>query len=93
VSRRTTDRFGVASIAVAACVACCAGPILAFIGGVGIAGLASALVIGAAGLAIAVGAGALLVVVHHWRPGCEVPNEEPVAVATPTRRVFTRGPL
>ena len=36
----------------AACVACCAGPILAFLGGLGIAGLASTLLIGAAGLLI-----------------------------------------
>ncbi len=48
------DGFGLVGLGVVACVACCAGPILALLGGLTIAGLASTLVIGVAGLAVAV---------------------------------------
>ncbi len=39
--RTDKDRFSVLGLGVAACAACCAGPILAFLGGLGVAGLAS----------------------------------------------------
>jgi hypothetical protein len=68
----------------AACLACCAGPILAFLGGLGIAGLASTLFIGGAGLAVAAVAAAFVVVRRRSR--CAVADESPVAVAAPARR-------
>ena len=46
--------FSIVGLGIAACVACCAEPILAVLGGVTIAGIASAWVIGGAGLIIAV---------------------------------------
>jgi hypothetical protein len=80
------DRFGVLGIGAAACLACCAGPILAFLGGVGIAGLASTVAIGAAGLLITVAAVAAIAVVRRRRTTCVVPDEGPVAVTISTRR-------
>jgi hypothetical protein len=47
VTRRNS---GVVSVGVAACAVCCAGPILAFLGSLGLAGLASTFVIGWIGL-------------------------------------------
>jgi hypothetical protein len=69
----------------AACLACCAGPILAFLGGLGIAGLASILFIGGAGLAVAAAVAAAFVVVRR-RSRCAVADESPVVVAAPARR-------
>lgn len=77
---------GILGLGAVACLACCAGPILAFLGGLGIAGLASTLFIGAAGLAITAAAIAAFVVVRRRRRGCAVPDEGPVAVAAPTGR-------
>ena len=53
---RTGDRsgFGLLGVAAAACVACCAGPVLALLGGLGLAGLGTSLFVGAAGLLVAV---------------------------------------
>jgi membrane associated rhomboid family serine protease len=69
----------------AACVACCASPILAIIGGLGLAGLASTLLVGATGLVIAVAIAALLVVGRR-RKDCLVADDSPAPVAAPTRR-------
>ena len=73
---------------VAACAACCAGPILALLGGLSVAGLASIAVIGVAGLVIAaVGAAAYLVVLRRRAATAgRGPSHEDVAVAGPTRR-------
>lgn len=83
------DGISVVGIGAAACVACCAGPILAFLGGLGIAGLASTLLIGAIGLLITVAALAAVGVVRRRRSACEVPVDGPVAVSIPTRRAPT----
>lgn len=80
------DGFSVLGLGAAACVACCAGPILAFLGGLGIAGVASTLVIGATGFLITVAAVAAIVVVRRRRTSCEVRDDGPVAVTIPTRR-------
>jgi glycerol-3-phosphate acyltransferase PlsY len=77
---------GILGLGAVACLACCAGPMLAFLGGLGIAGLASTLFIGAAGLAITAAAIATVVIVRRRRSSCAVPNEGPVAVAAPTDR-------
>jgi Ca2+/Na+ antiporter len=70
-----------------ACVGCCAGPILAFVGGLGIAGLVSTTIIGAAGVAIAViAAFAYVIVRRRRRSACAVTHPDAVSVAIPTRR-------
>lgn len=83
------DGFGVLGIGAVACLACCAGPILAFLGGVGIAGLASTVVIGAAGLLITVAAVTATVFVRRRRTTCAVPDDGLVAVTIATRRAPT----
>jgi hypothetical protein len=72
-----------------ACLGCCAGPILAFLGGLSIAGLASTAVIGIAGLAIAISAAVGYLAVRRRRTlACSVTysNAEAVPVAAPTRK-------
>lgn len=87
MTTRKKEGLGILGFGAAACVACCAGPILAFLGGVGIAGLASTLLIGAAGLVIAAVAVIAIVLVRRRRTSCAVPKDSgPVEVAAPTRR-------
>ena len=83
----TKDRkeaFSLVGIGAAACVACCIGPILAFLGGLGVAGVASTKVIGSAGLAITAVAVVALVAVRRRKTPCAV--DEPTPVAAPQRR-------
>ncbi len=76
-----------------ACVGCCAGPILAFLGGLGIAGLASTTFIGGAGLvATAAVATAYLIVRRRRTAACAATNPDVVPVAAPTRRAPTVAP-
>ena len=58
--RASGSRFGMLGIGVAACVACCAGPILAFLGGLSVVGLANTPVLGGASVVIAIVAGIAL---------------------------------
>lgn len=84
------DGFGVLGIGAAACLACCAGPILAFLGGLSLAGAVSSWFIGGTGLVVAAVAGsAYLMVLRRRRPGCDTEPAEPVAVDSPRRRVRT----
>ncbi len=87
-SSATREGVGLVGLGVAACAACCAGPILAFLGGLTIAGLASTLVIGVAGLAIALVAGtAWFIVRRRRRNACrDGAAGGPVSVASPTAR-------
>lgn len=85
MKKASKDGFSALGLGAAACVACCAGPILAFLGGLGIAGLASTLLIGALGLLTTVAAVAAIIVVRRRR-ACEVSADGPVAVAIPTPR-------
>ena len=85
MSERTTGGFRLLGVGAAACVACCAGPLLAFLGGLGVAGLASTLVVGAVGLAVAAVAAVAFLFVRRRRTGCAVPDPI-VPVAAPTRR-------
>ncbi len=80
--RSAKDGLGIVGFGAAACVACCAGPILAFLGGLSIAGIASTWLIGGAGLAIAAVAAAAFSVVRRrgQRSACAGPDPEPVPV-------------
>jgi hypothetical protein len=90
MSDRRKDSFSILGIGATACVACCIGPIVAFLGGLGIAGLASTLVIGAGSLAITTAAIVAIVVVRRRRAGRNpgVNGESPgvVTVAVLSRR-------
>lgn len=92
------DGLGIVGFGAAACVACCAGPILAFLGGLGIAGLAATWVIGLAGLAITAVAGVAFLVVRRRRRtvACSTGTADPVPVELLTKadRVTRRsGPI
>ena len=86
------DGLGIVGIGAAVCVACCAGPILAFLGGLSLAGVASTVFIGVVGVGIAVVAAAGLLVVRRRRAGgpCAPGRAEPVAVAPPTTKLPVR---
>lgn len=79
------DSSSVLGLGAAACVACCVGPILAFLGGLGIAGLASTLLLGTAGLAIAGGATVAFLVVRRRRTSCGVAADGPVPAGLTAR--------
>src|SRR5688572_3390682 len=74
--RRSREAGGVIGLGVAACAACCAGPILAFRGGVTILGFASTAVIGLGGVAIGFVALVSFLVVRRRRAAapCAVPD-------------------
>lgn len=85
-TRTAKDGLGIVGFGAAACVACCAGPILAFLGGLSIAGLASTWLIGAGGMIVAVlAATAFFVVRHRRRRTACAPPTEPVPVPLLTR--------
>jgi hypothetical protein len=83
--RKGRDRFGVLGIGAVACLACCAGPVVAFLGGLSLAGLVSTLVIGGAGLLVAGAAGVPFLAL--WRRGSSatwtVGNDEAMPIAPP----------
>jgi hypothetical protein len=85
VTRARRDGFGVIGIGAAACIACCAGPILGFLGGLGVVGLVSTILVGAGGLALTAVAVAGWIVVRRRRT-CGAPRQHPVAVGDPIRR-------
>ena len=85
--------FSIVGLGIAACVACCAGPILAILGGVTIAGVASTWVIGGAGLIIAAAAAAGFLVVRsrHRASSCATDGAgEPVPVTLTPREGASR---
>jgi len=59
------EGLAVLGLGAAACVACCAGPILAFLGGIGIAGVAGFWLVGGGGLVIAALAAIAFLVVRR----------------------------
>ena len=77
-------------VAVVACAACCAGPVLAFLGGVTVLGVAGTAFFGVAAATVAVAATTLFLAVH-WRRAAHacasgsVPHG-PVLVPAPGRR-------
>lgn len=68
MNRASKDRLSLVGVGAAACVACCAAPVLAFLGGLSIAGIAGVWLIGGAGLVIAaVAAGTYVVLGRRGR--------------------------
>lgn len=65
--RGIREAGGALGLGVAACAACCAGPILAFLGGVTILGFASTTVVGIGGVAIGLVALVAFLVVRRRR--------------------------
>jgi hypothetical protein len=76
--------LGILGLGAAACAVCCAGPILAFLGGLGLAGLAGTFLFGGIGL-IAVAIAAVGYIAVRRRTTREV-SEASVPVAAPGRR-------
>lgn len=86
--RTPKDSFGILGVGAAACVACCAGPILTFLGGFSVAGIASTWLIGGTGFVITAVAAAFVVVRRRRRQSrCAVPPDDvPVRLLTKAER-------
>lgn len=91
MKKSSKDGFGIVGLGAVACAACCAGPLLAILGGLSLAGLASTLLVGAVGLAVFVAAGVAYIVVRRQRQAavCAPPPTEPVPVTAAKRKVPT----
>ena len=85
MSQADRTGHGVLGLGVAACAVCCAGPILAFLGGLGLVGLASTFVIGWVGLLVVAATIVAYIVLRRRRASCAAPATT-VNVAPPTRR-------
>ena len=75
------ENAAIVGVGVAACAACCAGPILGVLAAIGLGTAAGAALFGS--LALVIGAGAVVFVVARRRQRattCAVPNEGPVPV-------------
>lgn len=77
--------FGILGVGAAACIACCAVPIVGLIAASGLLTATSFAVLGTVGLGMAVPGIALIVRRRRHRAACS-PTGGPVAVAAPTRR-------
>jgi glycerol-3-phosphate acyltransferase PlsY len=84
MNKDRNDAFSLVGIGTAACIACCVGPILAFLGGLGVARVASTVLIGTGGLAITAAAVVAFVAVRRRTTTCAV--DEPTPVSAPQRR-------
>lgn len=82
---KTQGSFGIVGIGAAACAACCAGPILAILGGVTIAGVAGTMFVGVASLAVAVVAAVAYVVVRRRRSVAHTVDNTPIPVTFTTQ--------
>ena len=77
------DGAAVIGVGVAACAVCCAGPILAFLGAVGLATVAGVAIFGLVGVLIALLAAP--VIIRRRRRRCTAPTG-PVPVGAPQTR-------
>lgn len=84
-SNSSRSGLGVLGFGAAACAACCAGPILAFLGGVGVFSIASTALIGWLGLLIVAAALGSWIVVRRRRASC-APPVETITLPSPTVR-------
>ncbi len=80
------DVPAIVGVGAAACAACCAGPILAFLGGIGFGTVAGVLLFGVAGLLIAAVGVAIVMSWRRRRAMTCVTVPEIVAVEMPTIR-------
>lgn len=83
--------LGALGLGAIACVACCAGPLLAILGGVTIAGLAGTMLLGVASLVVA-GAGAIAFFLVRQRRRAASCAVDAGPVAAPTFRPRTSDP-
>jgi hypothetical protein len=84
---RTKGGFNLLGLGALACIGCCAAPVLAFLGGLSVAGLASTTLIGGAGFLITgLAAIAYLIVRHRRSLDCAMTHPDAVPVPAPTRR-------
>jgi mercuric ion transport protein len=81
---------GVLGLGVAACAACCAGPIIGFVGAIVAAGVLGAMFVGVATLVVAALAVAVVVSRRRRRAVACASSTESVALAVPTRRPVER---
>jgi hypothetical protein len=81
----TKKPFGILGIGAAACVACCAGPILGFVAATGLVTAGGLALFGTIGLLAAI-PGIALIARRRRQPTMCVPSDEPVAVPAPPRR-------
>lgn len=81
--------LGVLGVGVAACAACCAGPLLAFLGGATIAGLAGTVFVRATGVVVAMLAAIAFVTVRRrqQQSACATGESVPVTISVRPRRV------
>jgi hypothetical protein len=84
--KRKRDGAAVVGTAAAACAACCAGPIVAFVAALGLGTVAGVLLFGALGLVLAA-VGVLIVVVRRRQRRSCAPAPLAVDLELPTRRV------
>ena len=85
---RTRDGLGVVGLGATACVACCAGPVLAFLGGLSVAGLAGTAFFGVLALLVAIPAAVAFLVVRRRRTAEATPTAA-VPVDAPRRAIRT----
>ncbi len=90
MSTRHRDGFSILGLGAAACAACCAGPLLAFLGGLAIAGTVGTIVIGTAVLLVAAVGAAAFSVLRRRPVRCAPAPVDPVAVASPGKAQFDR---
>jgi hypothetical protein len=81
----TRPKVGGVGVGLAACAVCCAGPIVAILGTLGLAGLSTTFVIGWIGLLVAAATIIAYIVLRRRQASCAAPATT-VNVATPTRR-------
>lgn len=86
MSQTTKDGFSILGLGAAACIACCAAPILAFLGGLSLAGAAATWFIGGAGLIIAALAAVAYLYVRSRRSRSCATDAGPVQPVELTRK-------
>jgi glycerol-3-phosphate acyltransferase PlsY len=75
-THRDHSGFSVLGVGIAACLACCAPLVLGFLGGLGLAGVALALVIGVAGLVLTAIALAAFLLYRRRVASCRAPARD-----------------
>lgn len=82
---RRKEGFPIIGMAAAACAACCAGPLVALLGGITILGVGAAIFVGAGALVVTVAVAATVVLARRSRLASCSPEPSEMPVALPTR--------